>query len=142
MTASESVMEIIGDTRGFTLVEVIVAIAVLAMVLVTLFRLQSSTVGLSEAAYFKQTAPLLALRKIDALEGNGFDPGNLPQEFKGRYQGYTWVCDIKEGSWSADWDGIFSRGQVKGLRKIKMTIFSPEQKRSFTLLTWRYRHEE
>jgi prepilin-type N-terminal cleavage/methylation domain-containing protein len=142
MIASDSVMETLGDTRGFTLVEVIVAMAVLAIVMVTLFRLQSSTVGLSEAAAFKQAAPRLALGQIDALEENGFNPGELPQEFKGRYQNYSWTCDIKEGSWSADWDGILSSRQVKGLRRIQMTILSPEQKRSFTLLTWRYRHEE
>ncbi len=129
------------NKAGFTLMEVMVAMAVLAIVLATLFKLQSSTIGLSEAAHFKGIAPVLARQQLSALEQNGFDPEELPREFEGRHAGYTWSCDIQKGD-SADWEEILSKKEAEELKKIQITIFSPNQTRSFSFVTWRFKNEE
>ena len=130
-----------GNETGFTLLEVMVAMAVLAIVLATVFKLQSSTINLSEAAHFKGIAPFLAQQQISALEQNGFDPDDLSKEFEGSYWGYTWSCDIQDGG-GADWEDILSEQGAEGLKKIQIIIYSPNQTRSFALVTWRYENEE
>ena len=140
MTADRIPLANPGDMGGFTLIEVITAMAVLGIVMTTLFRLQSATVTLFEAALFRETAPVLARQQLAALELNGFKPDELPERINGA--GYTWACQITEGDFCADWDGVLSKRMARGLRKIKVTVFSPDGNRGFTLVSWRFSHEE
>ncbi len=129
MTASE---------KGFTLIEIMVAMAVLAIVLATLFKLQSSTIALSEAAHFKTLAQVLVRQQMAALELAGYEQDELPKEFKNEYEGYTWSCEVETGADAGNFDEILSEAQAEKLKKISLTIYSPGQVRSFTLNTWRY----
>jgi len=126
------------NSKGFTLLEVIVAMAVLSIVMVTLFRLQASTVGLSGAVAFNQVAPRLAKEQVHALIENNFNPDDLDQELEAPYTGYTWACDIREAGEDQDWDSILPSRQLKRLKQIKITILSPDRNSTFSLSTWTY----
>src|SRR6056297_448503 len=53
-----------GGSRGFTLIEIMVSMALLAIVLVAVFRLFSQTMGTEGAVRFYTKAPLLARQKM------------------------------------------------------------------------------
>ncbi|MGD9733543.1 MAG: prepilin-type N-terminal cleavage/methylation domain-containing protein, partial [Desulfamplus sp.] len=54
--------------RGFTLLEIMVSIFIIALVLVAVFKIQSSTIRLSVAGEFYSTASHLARQKMADIE--------------------------------------------------------------------------
>lgn len=83
--------------RGFSLVEVLVALAVLAIVLVAIFKLQNQTITMSAKARFLTIAPHLAQAKLAEIEvqdikevadGSGSFGANHPE--------YNWVVSVEE----------------------------------------------
>lgn len=54
--------------KGFTLLEVMVAMAILAIVLVSVYRMHSQTLTMSAANRFYTQAPMLAQSKLAQLE--------------------------------------------------------------------------
>ena len=83
--------------RGFTLLEIMVAISLIAIVLVTVLKLNIQTISMSNYAKFYATAPLLAQNKIDeiAMESSYeqiSDSGNFKEEFPG----YAWRISIED----------------------------------------------
>ena len=78
-------------TCGFTLLEVMVAMAVLAIVLVSVYRMHSQTLTMNTAARFYTQAPLLAQKKMAEVTTSSTgifssDSG----DFGENYPGYTW----------------------------------------------------
>jgi general secretion pathway protein I len=125
-------------TRGFTLLEIMVSIAVLAIVMVTLFRLQSGTIRLAGHGKFIRTAPLLAQGQLTALEtalAHG-DPGELSGDFPDQFKGYEWSAALED----ADFENqeILSQKQFKNFKKITLEINDPDKNRSYRVTTWRY----
>lgn len=53
---------------GFTLLEIMVAISIIAIVLVSVYRMQAQTITMNYYARFYATAPMLAQLKIAELE--------------------------------------------------------------------------
>jgi len=82
---------------GFTLLEVVVALAVLAVVLVSVFRMQVQDLGVAEALAFHARATLLARSKLAAIETA--DPARLEAgagDFGEEFPGYRWRIDIND----------------------------------------------
>lgn len=82
------------NRRGFTLLEVMVAMAILAIALTGVYRLQSQTMVMSAKARFYSVAPLLAQAKLSEIERTdlsniGSDSGN----FGAQYPGYSWSLE-------------------------------------------------
>ena len=128
--------------KGFTLLEILVAMAVLAIVLTSAFKLQSSSLVLSEAAHFKAVAPVLAERQLAVLALDGYDSDDMAGAFDTPYNGYTWKCDVADFTDKTGWEEILSESQAGRLKQIRLTVSNPGQGRQFTLNTWRYLHEE
>jgi general secretion pathway protein I len=85
--------------RGFTLIEVLVAIAILTIALTSIYRLQSDTFRMSADARFYAMAPLLAQQQLSALERQGLSnatdgSGDFGQE----YPGYQWAVRIEDAA--------------------------------------------
>ena len=83
--------------KGFTLLEIMVAISIMAIVLVTVFKMHVQTLSMNTAVRFHTTAPLLAQKKIEELEINSSidqlaDSGDFGSEFAG----YTWKASVEE----------------------------------------------
>lgn len=127
--------------KGFTLLEILVAMAVLAVVLTTVFKLQSSTVALSEAAHFKALAPVLAEQQMAGLAMATYEPDRTSGTFDAPYAGYAWECEILSGGDEADWDELLTEAQADRLKRIRLTVFGPGKSQKFTLDTWRYTDE-
>jgi general secretion pathway protein I len=82
---------------GFTLLEVMVAIAIIAIALTAVLGSQSQSVSLASEARFDTTAALLAQSKmaethIEDLEDLSTDSGDFGEDFPG----YTWQLSVSD----------------------------------------------
>jgi hypothetical protein len=114
-----------------------VSIAVLAMVLVTLFKLQSSTIRLAESGQFSSLAPLLAREQLSDLAARLPDLESLSGRLKDPFSQWAWTCRIETAQ--VDTDTILSEQQAEKLKKIILTLTSPKDNKKFQVTTWRYR---
>ena len=78
-------------SAGFTLLEVMVAVAIIAIALTTLFGSQSQSVSLACESRFYTTAPLLAQEKMAELVVAGLADVNVDSGDCGAdFPGYRW----------------------------------------------------
>jgi type II secretion system protein I len=84
---------------GFTLLEVMVAMAIMAIVLVSVYRMQSQTLTMNTAARFYTQAPMLAQSKLAQLEAAsaGTIVGDSG-DFGDKFPGYSWSISTDEVS--------------------------------------------
>jgi general secretion pathway protein I len=76
-------------------VEVVVALAVLAVVLVSVFRLQTGNLAVVERLAFESRAAMLARAKLAAIDAQGIDPDLERQgDFGDEAPGYAWRIDL------------------------------------------------
>lgn len=98
--------------RGFTLVEVLVAMAILSIALVAVFQLQSQSVSMSAEARFATSAALLAQGKMTEIEtGNVVSGRNQEGDFGHDYPQYSWRVDISDT-------------QLPQFKRIEVTVFN------------------
>jgi general secretion pathway protein I len=119
--------------KGFTLLEILSAIAILAIVLTALFRLHLQTLDMGTDARFYATAPLLAQEKIAQIEAAGgqqarTDSGDFGEEFPR----YRWQTDV------AETESLAFEKAAALLRRIEVKIIDQQDQRTFTLRTYRY----
>lgn len=97
---------------GFTLLEVMVAIAILAIALVAVLRSQAHTVFVAGEARLSTTASLLAQSKLAEIESNreNATQGDFGEDFPN----YSWETSIR-------------KTELKQLREVILTIKWQEQ---------------
>lgn len=121
---------------GFTLLEIMVAISIIAIVLIAVFKMHSQTINLNLATRFYSTAPLLAQNKIAELEATSLndqisESGNFGDDFPNY-------------SWSVSMDNIESEilGAVsESLKKIEVTISYNNDELIYSFRTYKFLHE-
>ncbi len=126
----------IHHNRGFTLLEVLVAMVLLAMVLVTLLQLHAGTIHLAGAGKFKGMIPLLAGRQLAFLTASQDPPYDRSGDFGPGYEGLEWTCTFEDSAFEEPL--TLSEQQSARLKKIQFDIYSPKTGRSHTIITWRY----
>lgn len=104
---------------GFTLLEVMVAVAVIAIALVTLIGAQSQSVAIATNSKFDAAASLLAQWKVAELNLQDYSDltsgsGNFGEDFSG----FSWTMEVTE--LSADDTGI--KGTDNMLKAVDVTI--------------------
>jgi general secretion pathway protein I len=85
------------QTGGFTLLEVMIAVAILAIGLVAVFQMQSQSISMASEARFRTTASLLAQSKMTDVEAsrslsNRTESGNFAPE----HPDYGWSLKITD----------------------------------------------
>lgn len=121
---------------GFTLLEIMVALSIIAIVLVSVYKMQAQTISMNYAARFYATAPLLAQLKIAELETENLeeqadDSGDFGDEFPG----YRWNVVI---------DDIESEtlGRIgENLKQIDINVSFNNDEFTYNLRTYRFVHE-
>jgi type II secretion system protein I len=77
--------------NGFTLMEVMVAMAILAIALVSIFQLQSQSISMATDSRFMTTAALLAQSKMVEVESrSSLSNQSESGDFGPDYPQYTW----------------------------------------------------
>jgi len=83
--------------QGFTLLEVMIALTIIAIVLVAVFGSQSQSLSLANDAKFNTTAALLAQRKIAEVEmQDSLDVSSVSGDFGDDFPEYQWELTISE----------------------------------------------
>jgi len=84
-------------TKGFTLLEVMVAVALIAIALTTLLGSQSQSVSFANSAKFETMAALLAQSKMSEIEMQGKDTlAGGSGDFGDDYPGYAWEVTVSD----------------------------------------------
>ena len=121
---------------GFTLLEVMVALAVMSIVLVSVYRMHSQSLIMNTAARFYTQAPLLAQSKMAAFEtlsARGFpeDSGDFGEQFPG----YSWK--VSEKDVTSEVLGTVA----EDLKQIDVTVSYNDDQFSYSLRTYRFKRE-
>ena len=123
----------IEHAAGFTLLEIMVSISIIAIVLVAVYRMHTQTISMNTSVKFYSTAPLLAHGKIAELGINPLneltdDSGNFGKEFVG----YRWNVSIE------DVESEFLGVTGEDLKKIDVTISFNNEELTYNLRKYRF----
>lgn len=107
--------------RGFTLLEVMAAVAVLGTALFVLLESHYASLRLNETVaeevYFRQLLEtVVAKAEVEVLAGNYTDAG----DFGSRYPDYTWSFDAAQ----------FGEDELILLYRVGVTVHAPDEERS------------
>ena len=127
-----SLVPIARSDRAFTLLEVMVAVAIIAVALVTLFGSQSRSLSYATEAKFNIVAPMLASLKLAEVERGivviSDDEGDFGEEFSG----YTWKMEVED----AEFELETPVGLKNPLQKIALTVLWSGSPFSYTLTSY------
>ena len=83
--------------QGFTLLEVMVSVTIIAIALVTLIGSQSQSVSIATISRFDATASLLAQQKLAELSRGGFDElQSSSGDFGEAFPEYSWSVEVRD----------------------------------------------
>lgn len=83
------------SNTGFTLLEVMIAMAILAISLTSLFGSQSSSVALATETRFNTQAPLLAQLQLARLS-SASPPSTTSGDFGADFPGFQWQLTVED----------------------------------------------
>jgi general secretion pathway protein I len=117
---------------GFTLLEVMVSVAIMSIVLVSVYRLHSQSLTMDTESRFYTQAPMLAqgkLAEMGAGEDAEFTDGS--GEFGENFNGYSWNVSVDDVD-------IEALGEIsQDLKKIEVTVSYNENEFVYHLRTYR-----
>jgi len=121
---------------GFTLLEVLSAVAILAIVLVAVFRLHFQTTAMTGASKFYTVAPLLAQLKLTDLDIAGMENATADEgDFGNEMPGYRWRIDTDELLPEALQNG------PGAMKRIDITVSINNEEMVYRLRTYRFVQE-
>ncbi|WP_457576462.1 type IV pilus modification PilV family protein [Desulfomarina sp.] len=126
--------EIHQDSTGFTLLEVMIAMAIMAIALVALYGSQSMGLSYATEARFNTIAASLAETKLAELQSGITGSAQESGDFGEQYPGYTWQVSIDEVSLS---EIVVSAAPWKKLQKISLQVQRDGSPYSCTLRYYR-----
>ncbi len=122
---------------GFSLLEVMVALAILAISLTTLIGSQHQSMFVADDNDFSSIAAQLASSQmaevLASLRQNADEAETIPASgaFEDDYQGYSWQVDIERTQ-------VAFGPAAAGLQRIDLQITDTRRERSFELRRYRY----
>lgn len=124
--------------RGFTLLEVLVALVIIFIAMTSVYRLQGDTVRMSGDKRFYSLAPKLAKGKLAEIETQGLKnasdgSGDFGQEFPG----YTWNVRMEDVQSSLIAELAKKSQQRYHLTRIDVTV-AQDEKMTYELRTYRF----
>lgn len=115
--------------------EVMVSVAVIAIVFVSVFRIQSASVNLANASRFSTIAPMLARTVLADIEQDPGEWNETEGEFGENYPGYSWKVEITDTAFETD--EIIKQENQGRLKKITIEIIESSEGESYQVNTWR-----
>lgn len=93
----KAITESKGQRNGFTLLEVMIAVAILSIALVAVYKSQSQSVAMSTNARFLTSSTLLAQMKMAELDSlNARDIAEGQGDFGDSFSDYAWRVKISD----------------------------------------------
>jgi len=118
--------------NGFTLLEVMVSVAIMSIVLVSVYRLHSQSLTMDTESRFYTQAPMLAQGKLAEMgAGEDAEFTNDSGEFGENFEGYSWNVSVDDVD-------IEALGEIsQDLKKIEVTVSYNENEFVYHLRTYR-----
>ncbi len=121
---------------GFTLLEIMAALSIIAIVLVSVYKMQAQTISMNHEARFYATAPLLAQLKIAEIEiENPGEQTDNSGDFGDEFPGYRWNVVIE------DIESELLGNIAKNLKKIDVNVSFNSDEFTYSLRTYRFMQE-
>ena len=133
MTAEQTAAQSPEPQRGFTLLEIMVALSIIAIVLVSVYRMHAQTVSMNNEVRFYATAPMLAQRKMAEIESESLkDMGDDSGDFGDEFPDYRWNIVID------DVESTALGNIAKNLKKIDLLISFNNDKFTYSVRKYKY----
>ena len=121
------------DRHGFTLIEMMVAVSIIAIVLLAVYRLHSQTLLMNISARFYTVAPLLAQTKLAELETSSVSElSEGSGDFGKDYAGYNWEITI------SDYEFKQLETTADKLKQIDIKVIFNQGELTYDLRTYRF----
>ena len=119
--------------KGFTLLEIMVAVSIIAIVLISVYKLHAQTIWMGNTVKFHTTAPLLAQRKLAELETilsrqQTSDSGDFGDQFPG----YAWRLSVD------DVESEFLGSVASDLKRVDVFVTFNRDEDSYRVRTYRF----
>ncbi|MDA3787362.1 MAG: prepilin-type N-terminal cleavage/methylation domain-containing protein [Desulfobacula sp.] len=135
MTASNYILSARKD-NGFTLLEVMISVSIIALILTSLFRMQSGTIGLATADKFNSIAPALAQQLLVRMEHDLANWSEVEGDFGETFPGIKWACEISDSLFEEI--DFISEENYNNFKRIDVEITDSSRQRSYKFTTWRF----
>ena len=107
------------NSAGFTMLEVMIAVAIMATALTVLYGSQSKSLSVATEAHFNIIAPSLAAAKLAEIESQTIELTSDSGEFGDDFPGYTWELEVED----AALDEIEALGELEEpLQKVDLRV--------------------
>ncbi len=128
------------NSSGFTLLEVMIALAILSLVAVAFLRAQAASIRLVDESSQISVATLLAREKMAELESLGFP--EIGKESGKWGEGKDWTGKKADAFSGFRWEKTVSATDMFNLRKAQIKIFWKEgsDERSLAVVAYFARH--
>ena len=125
-------MQVLRTKFGFTLLEVLIALAIMAIVLAAVYRIHSQTLSMTTANRFYTVAPMLAQGKMAQLDTTSSDVETGDSgDFGERFPGYSWSVTAEDFSSE-------TLGEIAAdLKRIDVTVALNENEYTYTIRSFR-----
>jgi len=123
-------------SAGFTLLEVMIALAIIAIALGSVYKMHTQTIFMESRSRFSTIAPILAGSKLAEIENTDYrDRIEDSGSFEDRFAGYNWHFQIED----VPSDQYNSKGPT--LKKLSISISSDNGEETFLMTTYRCIYE-
>ena len=118
---------------GFTLLEIMVSLAIISLVLVSIYRMHAQTIAMNYDARFYATAPFLAQLKISDMENKTIEElADDSGDFGDEHPGYSWTLEIQDIESEPLGDAS------KSLKTIDVTVLLDDDRLYYKVRTYRW----
>jgi general secretion pathway protein I len=126
-------------STGFTLLEMMVAISVIAIALTSIYKLQAQTIRLNSIARFNTVAPLLAQERMALIDSQPIeDISDDSGEFEDGFEHYTFNIVVEETpSEFLETSGDLGKDSGLILKKITIEITEGKSEQTYQVSTYR-----
>ncbi len=128
------------EHKGFTLFEILIAMSIIGIVFVSVFRMHAGNIKLVQYEKFYSIAPLLAAKQLSLIETDILKYDNMSGDFEEEYKGYEWQCEIVDISFDGfnDSDFVIEKDAREKFKKIILKISGFDKEQNYEVTTWRY----
>ncbi len=116
--------------NGFTLLEVMIAISILAIALTVLLGNQSQSLRLAEESRFAFTASLLIKEKLADFQIAGEELTSTEGDFGDDYPGYFWSVEVETPDFE-DYPAL--AGAEQFIQQIDLKVSTADEKQTLTV---------
>ncbi len=125
--------------KGFTLLEVMIAVSITSIILIPLFRMQVENIKLAATIKFQSTALILSKQLLIKIELDPLNWSEINGNFGPDYPELEWACNISKNPFKEI--GPQNSDNRHHLMRIEIEVHDQSRKNKYKTVTWRFSSE-